>query len=122
MQQKLLNIINSSTYEKLHNPHYSVVAKVDSKKYQNCTSFVVRNLFSALYQTNNISQINKDIETYFTPQEIKIGSIKRLLGGMFVQDFYPDEHGDQITTATFGSIAKFMNKYNLASDIYEISR
>ncbi|MDO4625739.1 MAG: hypothetical protein Q4A81_00275 [Pasteurellaceae bacterium] len=53
---------------------------------------------------------------------IKIGSVKRLLGGMFVSDFYPDEHDGDIKTATFTSIANFMTKYNLASEIYEISK
>lgn len=122
LQVKLFNIINSNEYSKLHNRNYSVVAKVDSLKYQNCTSFVLKVLFSALYETNSIPQINANINKYFTPQVIKMGSLKRLLGGMFVSDFYPEEHNGEIKTATFTTIKNFMEKYNLTTHVYTVTR
>ncbi len=121
LQLKLLKIINSPEYQKLHNSNYSVIAKADSKKYQNCTDFVLKVLFSALYNTNNVAQLDANIKAYFTPAVIKLSSLKRLLGSMFVEDFYPEEHDSDITTATFTTIANFMKKYDLVSDVYELS-
>lgn len=121
LQVKLFEVINSPEYKKLHNPNYSVVARIDSKKYQNCTDFVLNVLFSAIYKTDSIAQIDANKRAYFTPQVIKIQPIKRLLGSVFVQDFYPEEHDGEIKTATFTTIANFMKKYNLASDTYELT-
>lgn len=121
LQMKLFNVINSKTYSELHNKNYSVVAKVDSSQYQNCTSFVLKVLFSALYDTNSIPQINANINKYFTPQVIKIGPLKKLLGGMFVSDFYPNEHDGEIKTATFNTIKNFMQKYNLTTHVYTVT-
>lgn len=121
LQAKLLALIDSPEYKRLHNPNYSVVAKIDSPKYQNCTGFVLNVLFSAIYHTDDIAQLNANKKAYFIPQEIKIEPLKRLLGSMFVQDFYPEEHDGEIKTATFTTIANFMKKYNLASDIYELA-
>lgn len=121
LQKKLLDVISSPRYQELHNPHYSVVAKVDSKKYQNCTGFVTNVLFSAVYGTDNAAQLDANKRKYFEPQVIKIGALKRFAGSVFVQDFYPEEHDGEIKTATYSNIANFMKKYDLASDIYEMS-
>lgn len=120
LQKKLLDLIDSPQYQKLHNPNYSVVAKVDSEKYQNCTGFVTNVLFSAVYGTTNKAQLDANKRKYFEPQIIKMGAMKRFAGSVFVQDFYPEEHNDEIKTATYSTIAKFMKKYDLATDIYEI--
>ncbi len=120
LQIKLLKVIQSPAYQKLHNPKYSVVAKADSTKYQNCTSFVLKVLFSALYDTDDIAQINANTRAYFTPQVIKLGSVKRFFGSLFVTDFYDEEKGAEITTATYTTIAKFMQKYDLVNEVYEL--
>lgn len=121
LQKKLLEVIGSPRYQALHNPNYSVVAKVDSTKYQNCTGFVSNVIFSALYNTDDTAQLNANKRKYFEPQAIKIGSLKRFLGSMLVQDFYPEEHDGEIKTATYSTIADFMKKYDLVSDVYELS-
>lgn len=121
LQNKLLDVINSPRYKKLHNPNYSVVAKVDSRKYQNCTSFVTNVLFSAIYNVDDPAQLAANKKKYFEPQVIRIGSVKRFFGSMLVQDFYPEEHDGDIKTATFLSIANFMKKYELSSKIYELN-
>ncbi|EQM67008.1 DUF2145 domain-containing protein [Pseudomonas tohonis] len=120
LQEKLLQIIDSSDYRKLHNSNYSVVAKMDSKRYQNCTGFTLNVLFSAIYGTSDRAQLTANKRTYFKPQAIKIGSVKRVLGSMFVQDFFPEEHGGEIKTATYSTIANFMKDYDLGKEIYEI--
>lgn len=120
LQARLLQTIDSPVYARLHNPAYSIVANPFDGRYQNCTDFVLDVLTAALYRTSDKAVIKADERAYFTPQVVKVDGFRRLLAGIFVAGMHSDDHDSEIRTATFQSIAEFLQRYNLAEAVLEV--
>lgn len=118
LQKKLLKVISSPTYSYLHNANYSVLANPRTMKFQNCTEHTLDVLMASLYGTDSKPEIKANIAAHFDPQPVKIGGIKRLFAPAASPAFTTIDHGNQVSTATFGSIARFMRKHDLDAYIY----
>lgn len=121
LQEKLLRVINSPTYAALHNSKYSVLANPNTSQFQNCTEHTLDVLMASIYNTNDVRQIKANIAAYFKPQTIPLGGLKRLLATFASKAMTTSDHGSTISTATFGSIARFMRKYKLTSQVYKLT-
>lgn len=121
LQEKLLKVIVSPVYAKVHNASYSVLANPNTSQFQNCTEHTLSILMAGLYDTGDIPQIKADIKAHFHAQTIEVSGMKRLLAPLASKALTTADHGDAIETATFGSIARFMRDYGLASEIYRIT-
>lgn len=121
LQKKLLAVITSPTYAKLHNPRYSVLSNPNTTQFQNCTEHTLDVLMSALYNTRSIGQIKANEAAHFKPQVIAISGLKRALAPAASQALTTSDHGAVVATATFGSIAQFMQSNKLASKVYRLT-
>ena len=121
LQKKLLGVIASPTYAKLHNAGYSVLANPRTTDFQNCTEHTLDILMASLYGTADKAQIKANITAHFDPQPIKIGGFKRLLAPAKSAALTTSDHGSRIETATFSSIARFMAAYDLSDQIYRFT-
>ncbi len=122
LQQELLDVIASPTYAALHNERYSVLANPSDPTYQNCTEHTLDVLMASLYDTSDTAQIKANIAAHFEPQTVQIGGFKRLLAPAKSAALSTSDHGAQITTATFGSIARFMAAHDLSDQIYRFTK
>ncbi|WP_298974443.1 DUF2145 domain-containing protein [uncultured Roseobacter sp.] len=118
LQKKLLQVIASPTYVSLHNASYSVLANPMTPQFQNCTEHTLDVLMASLYGTTDQAQIKANIAAHFDPQPVKIGGLKRLFAPAASAALTTADHGAQIGTATFGSIARFMAENDLSDQIY----
>lgn len=116
LQRKLLTVIASPTYAALHNPRYSVLANPRTSQYQNCTEHTLDVLIASIYGTSDIGQIEANIATYFVPQVVQVGGVKRAFAALNT-----DDHGQIVETATFGSVSHFLQSYGMAKDICRIT-
>lgn len=121
LQDKLLRVITSPTYAALHNPRYSVLANPNNRQFQNCTEHTLDVLMAALYDTTDPAQIKANIAAYFAPQPVPINGVQRLFAPAASQALTTLDHGAQVGTATFGSIARFMQAHDLAAEVYRIT-
>ena len=121
LQEKLLRTIASPTYSELHNANYSVLANPSNTRFQNCTEHTLDVLFASLYDTTDRAQIKANIGAHFTPQTIEIGGFKRALAPALSGDLRTSDHGSEVGTATFSTIAKFMKTYDLSDETYAVS-
>lgn len=121
LQAKLVSVIGGPTYSALHNPRYAVLANPESQDYQNCTEHTLDVLMASLYDTADPRRIKANITAHFEPQPIEIGGLKRYLAPALSGALVTTDHGEQIRTATFGSIGRFMQRYDLSDDIYRIT-
>lgn len=121
LQRKLLDVIASPTYAALHNANYSVLANPRTTQFQNCTEHTLDVLMAALYDTRDRDRIKANIAAYFTPQPVPINGLQRLFAPAASQALTTADHGAQVGTATFGSIARFMKQNDLADEIYRIT-
>lgn len=121
LQKKLLKVIASPTYPALHNPRYSVLANPNTPQFQNCTEHTLDVMMSALYGTRDKAQIKANVAAHFKPQVIPIGGLKRALAPAASAALTTADHGAVVATATFGSIARFMQSNKLATKVYRLT-
>ncbi|MCP4340424.1 MAG: DUF2145 domain-containing protein [Desulfobulbaceae bacterium] len=121
LQEKLYRVINSASYNKLHNPKYSALANPFNSKYQNCTELILDVINAAVYQTNEIDALKAYSKKYFKPQKVRVGPIKLFFGSIFKADIAVSDHDGQLNTAAFTTIANYMEKYDLAYKRFTIT-
>jgi len=121
LQRKILDVIASPTYAALHNASYSVLANPFTGQFQNCTEHTLDVLMAALYDTNDRQQIKANIAAHFTPQPVPLNGLQRLFAPAASQALTTADHGENVGTATFGSIARFIEANNLHDEVYRIT-
>ncbi len=121
LQQELLRVIGSENYMALHNSQYSAVSNPFTQKFQNCTEFVLDVLNSAIYDVEDVDTLKRHSKTYFTPQPINVSPVKLWLGSIFKSDIAVSDHQGPVATATFTSIANYLEKYDLVEDRFVIT-
>ena len=121
LQKKILKTISGPRYAQLHNTEYSVLANPMTTQFQNCTEHTLDVLISSLYDTGDKARIKANIAAHFDPQRVRIGGLKRLLAPAASAALTTSDHGAQIGTATFGSIARFMVDHDLSDQIYRFT-
>ncbi len=120
LQKRLLMFVGTSKYTALHNPSYSVMSNPNNSIYQNCTEYVLDVINASIYRTADESKLKKIAKEHFVAQDIHISPFKVFLGSMFVAGVSKSDHKGQIRTATFTTIAKYLESFNLAQEIITI--
>ena len=120
LQTRLVNIINSQTYNALHNPRYSAIANPFNNEAQNCTEFVLNVVQSAIYQTDDMVVLKDSLKSYFEPYRIPYNPFAIILGAAFSNEFKTTDHDGPFQTATFSSIKKYFEKNNLAKEVLRL--
>jgi hypothetical protein len=115
LQQKIIDVIASGQDKLLHNPKYSLVANPFNNQYQNCTEHTLNIINAAIYQTTDMRKLKANTQAYFDPQRVHVSRFKLSLGSMFTGGIETNDHKGKIKTASFGSIAHYLEKYQLAS-------
>lgn len=121
LQKKLLSVIASPTYENLHNARYAVLANPNDPRFQNCTEHTLDVLMASVYDISDKTQVKSNIAAHFEPQTVQIGGLKRMLAPAASAALTTSDHGADIETATFGSIARFMAQHDLSDQIYRFT-
>lgn len=116
LQKQLLQVIASDTYQNLHNPDYSVLANPYNSKYQNCTEHVLDVIHAAIYQTDDIRVIKANTKAYYDAQEVKLSPLKLLLGSITKPDVKLSDQKGAVITASYTTIASYLEKYNLVQE------
>ena len=120
MQKRLLKVIMSPTYKKLHNPRYSIIANPFTLDFQNCTEHTLDVVFAAIYDTDKIKVIKSNEKAYFEAQPVKVNSVKLALGSLFASDVKISDHPGRPVTATFEAIGRFLKKYDPSTELLTV--
>lgn len=120
LQRRLLTVIGSPTYSKVHDPHYSVIANPYTVEKQNCTEFVLDVINAAIYQTDDIKMIKAATGNYFEAQTVNVNPFKLMLGSMFAKDVSTSDQSGTPVTATFEKIGEYLKKYDAGSQLINV--
>lgn len=112
LQRRLISLIASPEYAQLHDPHYSAIANPYTLGKQNCTEFVLDVVNAAIYQTAEIKRIKAGERQYFTAQTVNVDPFKLMLGALFSADISLSDQGSTPQTATFETIAAYLERYD----------
>ncbi len=122
MQRRILTVIASPAYEKLHVTSYSLVSNPLNAAHQNCTEFLLDVIASATWQTDDYPQIKADLTANFQPTIVKANIFERTFGPMLSPLLKMDDQSGPIRTATYESIAGFMRNNKLLKENYVLNR
>jgi len=120
VQPRLVETMSRPLYGRLHNPRYSVLANPHKSVFQNCTGFVLDVLLASTLGLGDPGAVRAAAQSRFEPQRVALSPMQRLFGGLFVRDVAFADHGKEVRTATFGSIADYMRRADLAEDVFEV--
>ncbi|MGV8074898.1 MAG: DUF2145 domain-containing protein [Syntrophobacteraceae bacterium] len=121
LQKRLLEVIASPVYQKLHNPKYSVIASPFTLELQNCTEYTLDVIMAAIYKTDDLKVIKANEKAYFEAQPVHVNPIKLAFGSMFSAEVALSDHQGPPVTATFETISRFLKKYDNATEILTIT-
>lgn len=118
VQMALVKVIASPAYQSFHNPRYSVIANPYTLDLQNCTEHTLDIIFAAVYGTDKIAIIKENQKAYFKALPIKMNPFLISIGSIFISEIAVSDHPENLETATFNTIADFMDTYHLTSKRY----
>ena len=120
LQRRLLKVIESPTYKKLHEPSYSLISNPFTLGRQNCTEFVLDLVNAAIYETSDINVIKANVKAYFKAQRVNVNPFNLLMGSIFSAEVFTSDHPGKPETATFEKIAEFLQKYDEGSEVVKM--
>jgi hypothetical protein len=118
MQRRIIAVIDSPAYQKVHNPAYSLVANPWSGKYQNCNNFMLDVMAVAIWDTDDPGRIAADLKAHYTPTIVKANALLRFFGPIADKRLRTDDQRGPIRTATYESLAAFMKDNDLLQESY----
>ncbi|CAK0753128.1 DUF2145 domain-containing protein [Gammaproteobacteria bacterium] len=110
LQEKILSVIISPIYGLFHDSHYSLIANPYTLGRQNCTEFVLDVINSALYDTQDIAKIKQIEMSSFVGQTVHVHPIKLIAAALFSSEISICDHPGKAVTATFETIATYLEK------------
>ncbi len=122
LQAAMLNLISAGSLTDLHRASYSVVSNPADPRFQNCTELVLDAVHASLYQTTELEPLKRAAQKHFTPKRVSLGPFRAGLGGLLMPGFSLSDHDGPIRTATFGSIAAYLQDNGLATAVLEQGR
>lgn len=117
IQTRLIDLISTGKDTRLHNPRYSVLANPLNSQFQNCTEYTLDLLNAAIYQSTDIAKLKANANAYFKPQRVHTSGFKLMLGSLLQDDITTKDHKGKVATATFSTIAKYLNHYGLVNNM-----
>jgi hypothetical protein len=122
LQQQLITLISRGDNHTLHNPKYTVLASPFNSMYQNCTEHTLDMLNAAVYKTTNIAQLKVNTQAHFEAQRVHTSRFKLMLGSALMKDVTTRDHKGKVRTATFTSIANYLQKYSLSEHAVTLNK
>jgi hypothetical protein len=113
LQRRLISLYAEGKAQAVHVPSYSAIANPFTSRYQNCTEYTLDVINAAIYKTQDKAKLKANAQAHFTPVVIQESPIKILLGSMLMKDIARDDHSGPVATATFSSIARYLNDNGL---------
>jgi hypothetical protein len=121
LQQRLLAVIRSPTYQTVHNPDYNLLTNPWVDRYDNCVTHMVKVCFAAIYQTDDRSRIYENMRSYFQPARIRLGLFKSIGSGFVTGISHKDKDPAGLQTASYGSLKSFLESNGLVRDSFTVS-
>lgn len=121
VQRRILKVVFSDDYKKLHNPNYSLISNPHTTQFQNCNEFMLDVVVAGIYGITDQEQLAANLRAYFEPATIKLSLLERLFGPMVEKSArLEDQHGD-VKTATYESMVAYMAKYGYLQEAYVLN-
>lgn len=121
VQQRILDVMNSQTYYRMHQPVYSLISNPHDMRFQNCNEFMLDVIAAGVWETNDRAQVVANLRAYFDATPIATNVVQRIFAPMADSRLRTSDHRGGVQTTTFESMARFMEEYELADAVFELA-
>lgn len=122
MQRRIMHVMASPAYEQMHVESYSLIANPLDARHQNCNEFMLDVIACAAWETTDYNQIKANLREHFRPTRVRVNLFERAIGPMTDVRVKTDDHRGRIATATYESMAEFMQRMQLLQTNYVLQR
>lgn len=122
MQRRLLKIVDSPDYARLHDPSYSIVANPWAGRHQNCNTFMLDVVGAAAWATTDRRQLAANLRAHFRPSRVETGLLTRVFAPLVDDRVRTDDQSGPIQTAGYESLRDFMGQHALSSEAFVLTR
>lgn len=122
LQRRILNIMATDTYQKLHVSEYSLISNIGDRTYQNCNEFLMDVMAAGIWQTDNYDQLKANLRAYFEPTVIRSDPLERFFAPMADERLKMGDHRGEIETVTYASMARFLETYGYLQESFILTR
>ena len=120
LQRRILAVVRSPSYRRLHNPGYNLVANPGVDKFDNCVTHTLKICVAAIYQTDDRARIYDDIRAYFHPTPVRLGPLQAF-GSTFMRSLSrEDMDRSGLRTATYDSLKTFLEENGLVRESFSL--
>lgn len=120
VQDRLAQTLRTSA-SRLYQKEYSLFANPHDPRYDNCNTFILKVLFSAIYQTEDLDRIQRNIVAHYRPQPIEL-SLLQHLAVEFIDTVRLNDKGPRgFQTVTFTGLSGFLGDNGLRLDEFVVS-
>lgn len=120
MQRRLLGLFARGEISTLHQPDYSLISNPLDSRFQNCNEFMLDIIAAAAWETTDRTVLKTNLAAWFEPSPVQTSLVERVFGPSVDDRIRLADHRGTIRTTTFASMGRFMTRFNLASDVYEL--
>ncbi len=122
MQRRIMQVMASPAYEQMHVESYSLISNPLDPRHQNCNEFMLDVIGSAAWETTDYAQIKANLRQHFRPTRVRVNLFERAIGPMTDVRVKTDDHRGRVATATYESMADFMQRTGLMQASYVLQR
>lgn len=122
MQRRIMQVMISPVYQRMHVASYSLIANPLDARHQNCNEFMLDVIGAAAWNTDNYEQVVANLREHYRPTRVRVNVFQRAFGPMSDPRVKMDDQRGRIVTATYESMAVFMRDNNLLQENYVLNR
>jgi hypothetical protein len=122
MQRRILVIVGGPRYAALHNPRYSLIANPHEGINQSESTLMLAVVAAAAWNNDDPDQMTANLRAHFQPETADVSATWRVVAPLADERLRTDDQRGGITTATYRSLAAFMEKHKLLAASYMIKR
>lgn len=117
-QTLLHEFLESSEYNAMHQPDYSLISNPFDLRWQNCNEFMLYAFAAALWNTTDREKLRRILESKVAPTELKVSGLRRYYGPKVDERLILEDHGKKIFTTTFRTLTQLLQKTDRLEESY----
>lgn len=117
-QDLLYDFLESPDYPAVHQPDYSLISNPFDLRWQNCNELMLYAIAGAIWETTDREVLRQNLTETITPTELKVSPLKRHFGPMIDERLILDDHGEKVSTTTFGTLTQLFEATGRLDESY----
>lgn len=120
VQKSIVRVLRSPAAAAFTCGRYNLLDNPYNDRYENCTSYILKVLVAAIYETDDLERVNANIRAHFTAQEVDLSGLEKM-AVHFASGIQTDDREDgNYRTTSFLSLERFLAENGLLKESFRV--